>query len=499
MATQYRVRGILNNNLVVNHNLVTPPGTFARPLLQVMYGGAAGQSGAGITPSKMCVDSQGNIIIVGLSYYTVNFGSGTVPNYGGQDFVIAKYAPSGICIWAEHYGYVSDDLSLGVCVDSHDNIYAIGTVSTGPFPATLNFGFGPEQAYGSTDVILIKLKPDAGVLWHKIFGTNGADAGGGVAVDSNDDVYITGTHGAFSTNGGINFGGGALPNLGRPSMFLAKLSGTDGSYIWAKSYGAASNPVYGVSITIASDGNVLIGSRYLASTNYGLGLLTTTSPTENSALVKFNSSTGATIWQSPISGTHTVSLYQIATTASGIIYVGGDFLYDATLGGHSLTSAAGGSFFIFKVGPNGAWLAGTQWGAESNGPHLAGIAATDSLGPVIAGEMITGIAFGVNGGTLSGGGGNDIMLVRFNPDLTVNWARRGAAEHSGGGDRASAVTIFGGNIYLAGDCGTNFGLAGFERNTGFGQSTVDRALTLVTGDINGATTQGNSHWVKFSP
>ena len=68
--------------------------------------------------------------------------------------------------------------------------------------------------------------------WSKGFGGSDNDAGNGVAVDGGGDVVVTGY---FKTT--VNFGGGNLTSSGLDDIFVAKVSGTDGSHVWARGFG----------------------------------------------------------------------------------------------------------------------------------------------------------------------------------------------------------------------------------------------------------------------
>src|SRR5439155_25159833 len=89
----------------------------------------------------------------------------------------------------------------------------------------------------------------------------GDDRTEGVSVDRSGDVYVTGVFSA-----GANLGGGSINSSG---MFLAKYSGGDGSYRWAKSYGGTG---YGVATDPAS-GNVVFTGNLSGTTDFGGGLV----------------------------------------------------------------------------------------------------------------------------------------------------------------------------------------------------------------------------------
>jgi len=476
-ANQFRVRGYLSNGLVVQHNIVTLQSAVPKPVIQRNMG--VRDSYGNITPNGIAVDSVGNVIVVGQILYTVNMGNGDITSYGGQDCIIAKYSPSGQCLWSHHYGSVSDDLFTGVCVDGADNVYAIGSVSGPPFAGTQDFGFGTEASYGGADVLLVKFSASGAVLWHKLFGGNGKEAGFGVACDASNDVYIIGTYGFFGS--GPNFGGGALPTPGGSNQhtFLVKLHGADGSHVWSKQLGASGGDTFGYEVKIGSDGHPVIVAKFTGNTNLGPGVVSAGSGSDV-AIGKFNSASGATTWAKYITGDRDVSPFSISVYGT-TVYVGGDFVGTAVFGGHSVVAALGGNIFLAQYDGSGNYVRVYSIGSEANAPHVASISA-DANGVVVSGEMTTGLDFGQ--GFLLGNGGNDVMLIKLASDLsdpwtTAMWSRRGEAS-GGGGDRAKSVTISGGYIYFAGDFGYAFPLSGLVRiSGGGGQTTIDHPATLV--------------------
>ena len=467
--------------------------------IQRMFGGIPSMGSSGIIPNKIAVDSAGNVVIAGLMYYTVNAGAGEMATYGGQDAVIAKYAPDGACLWSKHYGNVSDDSFNGLAVDSQDNIYAIGSVSGAVDPASgLDFGFGPEQTFGGSDILLIKFAPNGSVIWHKIFGGTGADQGRAVARDSNDDLYIVGTTGFFGT--GANFGGGPLPILGRPSAYLAKFH-PDGSHVWSKSYGDGGNPSYAIDVSVASDGSPIMGGEFKGTANWGQGVIPSTGGFDSS-IVKCDSAAGDTILVNLITGASDQRLSSIST-APGFVYAVGDFQNTANFGTGNLTANSGGSFYTVQYDNAGVVMHLVAFGTDANSPHAYGVASSATIGPIVVGEMVTGIDFGQ--GFLLGQGGNDVMLVSFNsdfnlsarfrattaPGITTQWSRRGAPQ----ADTGKAVAISGNAIYIVGACSAQFGLTGFEQNASFGATVIKPAKVIVS-DTN---VSNNGFWVRFNP
>jgi len=491
-ANQFRVKGYLtvgtDTGIVVAHNDVTLAAEQPLPRAQLerMFGKTV--SAGYFQPSKIAIDNAGNTIVVGQMAYSVNTGCGEMTTYfnAAIDAFIAKWNSAGVCLWAKHYGSSSDDEFKGLCVDSSNNIYAIGYVSGGVDPGTLDFGLGTEPTFGGADIYLIKFDSNGVVLWHKLFGGSGTDKGLGVVVDSTG-VYITGTMGFFGT--GANFGGGALTVsgvAGSVATFLAKLSPLDGSHIWSKSYHSDGGKQFAVDLKLSSDGHVIIGAEFKTHADWGLGVYDPSGGYDG-AIVKVNATTGATMWQHKISGTADNRVACISTS-TGKIFVVGNFTETISFNGaHSIAGAAGGSFYLLQLNNDGTYANAISYGVEINGPSASGVAASDALGVVVIGVMSTGVDFGQ--GFLLGNGGSSTMLLRFNPDLTTMWSRRGFS-NSSAGDSGIHV-VLGSDIYIVGG-GT---VDGFERNTGFNQTTIDTPVAIVS--TAGVT--NNSYWVKFSP
>ena len=126
-------------------------------------GGSYGDEGYGVA-----VDSNDNIIVTG---YTQSFGA------GGADVWTIKYDSSGNEIWNKTAGGSSYDVGYGVAVDSNDNIIVTGD--------TTSFGIG-------YDVWIIKYNSFGNQLWNKPIEWWTHSHGYGVAVDTNDNIIVTG-------------------------------------------------------------------------------------------------------------------------------------------------------------------------------------------------------------------------------------------------------------------------------------------------------------------
>jgi len=468
-----KVYDVAGNSSISSANQVTVNNTLVAQgqcVLQRSFGGVDSTSSAFTKYSA--VDRSGNLIVVGLMYYTVDFGAGAISSGGGQDVFVAKYAPNGQCLWSRRLGGVSDDTANGVAVDSGGNILVTGGFSGGIYPAVIDFGFGPVQCYGGSDIFLVKYSPSGSVLWSKVFGGSGSDVGTGVAVDGSDNILLTGTHGFFGT--GADFGGGALPIYGQQDVFIAKLN-SSGGYIWARSYGGSDSDAV-TSIAVDGSGNPVIAGQFRSTANFGSGNVTSAGGNDG-YVGKYSGADGSNLWFKRFGDSRDQSANGVAVDGSGNVVVTGDFLGTMDFGGSVQVGALGGSFYIVKYNSTGTHLWSASYGAEINGPHVAGVAVDATGRIVITGEMVTGIDFGF--GWLLGQGGNNAFVVKLDSNSTVLWAKRSSSS----GDSGKSVTIdrSNNNIFVAGACGT----AGVI----FGSQTV----------ITTPNTSNNSFFVKISP
>lgn len=123
-----------------------------------------------------------------------------------HNIIIFKYNELGEKIWQVKWGEHGDAFPIAITIDSDDNIYAVGT-------------FG--ESLFDFDVVLLKYSKNGSFIWSCIWGVSNRDQSRGVAVDSENSVYITGD--TYNSSEGKNV------------MFLVKF-GNDGEFKWSRFY-----------------------------------------------------------------------------------------------------------------------------------------------------------------------------------------------------------------------------------------------------------------------
>ncbi len=230
------------------------------------YGNGNLQGGHGVV-----VDGNGNVIVVGYLNGSVNFGGGAVGPAGSSIFIL-KLDQNGNHVWSKTFGSTQNELKTHrVAVDAAGNVF-IGGGKRG----SVNFGGGalPTNAgAGIYDAFIAKFDSSGNHVWSKSFGDGNEQWVSDLVADKDGNVIAVG-----SFLGSINFGGGAMNSLGGTEfggdVFITKLSGANGSQLFAARYGDAAQQEP-KSVTLDPSGNVVVCGLFRGSINFGGGALAT--------------------------------------------------------------------------------------------------------------------------------------------------------------------------------------------------------------------------------
>ncbi len=165
--------------------------------------------------NSVAVDSSGNVYVTGNTSGSL-FGIIS----GKSDAFIAKYDTNGNPVWAKQFGSDLRDIGFGIAVDSSDNVYITGHTNGDLF----------DRNTGAYDAFIAKYDTNGNPVWAKQFGTNSLEEHSGIAVDSSDNVYITGSSTGDNRSG---------TNIGSNDVFITKYA-KNGIKMWAKQFGSIS-------------------------------------------------------------------------------------------------------------------------------------------------------------------------------------------------------------------------------------------------------------------
>lgn len=222
------------------------------------FGGSFWDSG-----NDIAIDSQSNIYVTGVFYYTVDFDPGpgvyniSCSDLGSNTFIL-KLNSIGNFVWAKNFK--GDDLVSGqnegsaICLDGSGNVY-----TTGHFTGNVDFDPGPASyliADGQGfDAFISKLDQNGSFVWAKNIHGDSDDYGRGISLDNSGNVYTTGN---FRATADFNPGVATydLTSAGYEDVFISKFDAS-GNFIWAKSFGS-SDFDRGAAITVAGNGDICV-------------------------------------------------------------------------------------------------------------------------------------------------------------------------------------------------------------------------------------------------
>lgn len=176
--------------------------------------------GAGATSSDqgnaLAIDSQGYPYISGwLSGDTAHFGGITLlPEYGeAEDLFLAKYDPQGECLWAVRAGGTGMDVATGLSFIHRDVL-----IVSGQFTDTAAIGGTTLQAIAGTDVYIAGYDTTGAALWGLQAGGNGYEQAGKVVGTTTGVAYTTGSYDTQAS-----FSGWTLDAVAASDLYLAKV------------------------------------------------------------------------------------------------------------------------------------------------------------------------------------------------------------------------------------------------------------------------------------
>jgi hypothetical protein len=300
----------------------------------VRGGGYVGEAGYGIA-----VDRSGNSYVTGHFMYTATFGSTQLTSQGSADVFVAKLDTNGVWEWAVSGGGSSPDYVCDIALDSNGNTYL-----TGDFEGSATFGADTVTSLGNADVFIAKLDQDGAWVWARSGGSASIERGYDVAVDSSENVYVTGV---FLVS--ITFGTTTLPSHGSWDVYVVKLNIT-GDWQWVVSAGSsATEGAWG--ITVDSSGNPFISGVFDGVVTIGASTIITAGGRD--VFVATLDTTGAWQWAVSAGGADWDEGYALTVDGSGYVYVTGYFDGSALFGETTLVTQGDFDVFVAKLSYEG--------------------------------------------------------------------------------------------------------------------------------------------------
>jgi hypothetical protein len=386
------------------HVFVTKLNPAGSALVYSTYlGGSSLDYGRGIA-----VDTSGNAYVTGYTQsidFPVTVGVFQPFNLGYYDAFVTKLNSTGSAlVYSTYLGGDSSDFGMGIAVDAAGDAYVTGQTGSGStsFPTTPG-AFQPAYAGGPYDAFVTKLNPTGSALVYSTFLGGGAsdaggfalDAGSSIAIDSDDNAYVTGstdstnfptTPGAFQTTYLRNCC--EFPPF---HAFVTKLNPAGSALVYSTYLGGGSSDG-GSGIKVDAGGNAYVtGSTSSIDfpTTIGAFQATFAGDFRDAFVTKLNPAGTALVYSSFLGGSSDDSASGIAVDAIGNAYVTGgtaSINFPTTLGAPQPINGGGLDAFVMKLNPIGSALVYSTYIGGTNNDFGASITVDTTGNAYVAGQ-----------------------------------------------------------------------------------------------------------------
>jgi Tfp pilus assembly protein PilZ len=223
----------------------------------------------------IATDTSGNVYLIGTSTGSIaafnangTQFSFTTTNNGSNDIFLVKYNTSGTVQWLAKVSSSGADESYSITTDSNGAVYLVGTSQgINAYTAGNNNTIAAQfTGKGLNDAFVVKYNTSGTVQWVAGVATSGADSGTGVAVDSQQNVYICGTASTGTItayNSDTSTFSPTLTNSSGVDTYLAKFN-SNGTVQWIINIESTSND-NGYRLGCDSNNNVYFIGRTASS------------------------------------------------------------------------------------------------------------------------------------------------------------------------------------------------------------------------------------------
>lgn len=342
----------------------------------------------------IAIDADGNVYVTGESKGLVDYDIATI-----------KYNSAGVQQWASRYDGPANgqDGSNSIAIDTSGNVYITGYSDGDAHPV-----------FRQDDYVTIKYNASGIAVWTMRYNGSGNfhDAAYAIAVDKNNNVYVTGG----------SVGAGTLYDYTTIKYDPA------GTQLWVKTYNGPAN-YYDTAYALAVDDS---GNVFVTGSSDG-----TSSDNEDYATIKYNSD-GTQQWLARYNGAGGGDdAYKIVLDGIGNLYVTGE----------SRNPVSPYSYDYLTIRYN-AFTGDTIWTARYNGPASEIDFPTSIAADNQDNVYVTGFSSG-------NGSSYDYATIKYNNIGTEMWLVRFNGSGNGGDNASSIAVDTMGNIYVAGSSSGN--------------------------------------------
>lgn len=349
----------------------------------------------------MGVTSSSNFPVPGASFDN-SFNGGTsielnsTLGFNGTDIYVIRINPGGTAVLNATYvgGSGNDGVNVGsssfqgdgdlvfnygdnyrgeIILDSQGNVLVASSTRSGNFPLV-----SPSQAFlnGLQDAVLFKLNPALSVMmWSTYYGGSNLDCGNAVAINSANEVYLTG--GTISPNLVVPGAQSPLFGGGEADGFVTRFNGGNGAILSGTYIGTG---LYDQSFFVQVDINdfVYVYGQTFGAMPISPGLVGNANARQ--FIRKFNTALSAVAWNTKIGGNEHISptaflvsdCFEIYLAGWGGVNLGSDISSFVTTPDAFQTSTDGDGFYIAVLDPEATGLQYATFMGGPGGDHVDG-------------------------------------------------------------------------------------------------------------------------------
>jgi hypothetical protein len=355
------------------------------------YGDTQPQTGAGAG-----ADTAGNVYFAGAYAGMLN-GLALPMSNGGQDAFVVMLDPTGKPVWQHAGGDAADQGVQALAVTPSGGVVVAG-YNNGVFAFD---GGGPMLGTtpGTTSVFVQRFDAGGNSIFGVSTASNGgaslAQQATAVAIDPNGDVIVVG-----SFAGNIIFPNAASAvSAGGNDIFVMKLDGMTGHVAWAGTYGGMGDDEPN-SVAIDSKGDVLLGGYFTQQMTVGTQNLTTTG-TLGMFVAHLSGNDGSVVWANAFGAGNLIDRMYVAVDSKDDLFVSGFFDGTLSLGSGAPSydsgvpvGTLGAALFIGQLDPNGVYLHSSFFGMGGFAATLGSAVAPLTDTYVVAGATLEPIDLG---------------------------------------------------------------------------------------------------------
>ncbi len=375
---------------------------------------------------ETCVDSSGNIIIVGYTTSTQNIatqGAHQTTLKGDRDAFIAKFDKDGELLWATYFGGNDYENGHSVSVDKDGYIVLTGWTKS-------KFELATQGAYqyffggGEFDSYIARFTPSGNLLWATYYGGPSNDYINDVAIDGYGDIVFVGR---TSSKYSLASNDAYQESLnGDNDAFIGKFS-PEGLREWGTYFGGKS---FDAGIEICAD---IFNNITIAGFTKSKDVISSDNAHQDTIagdwdgfLAKFDSK-GYRIWATYYGGAKEDDGWGVTFDGDGSIYLIGKTKSEegiSTPGAFKENIADTLEFdsYIAKFNKNGERLWASYYGGDDE--EKGGVADIDFLGNLyLAGDSYSETGIATNDGWQTENmGGYDAYIAKFSAAGDRLWA-----------------------------------------------------------------------------